>query len=280
MAPQIKFSSPAKRKRKIAYAKKAAWFLAFMLAVSGGSLFLLRNENLLVDEVKISGNSSISSLEIQTLIEDNLLGDYFRILPKKSIFFYPRRGIEKSIKEKFPGVSQAAASWESLSSPRALGIHVSERSPAYIWCGNLPAEENGGCFFTDNTGVVYDSVPEKEKSKFVVLYGSLSGNVAKGAFLSEDDFLQLSSFIISASENGLLPVSLIKKIDGDAELLLAPGGKIIFSLSEIAGDSDFAISNLESALESQSLKSAIKKNPEKLLYVDLRFGNKVFFKFK
>jgi len=283
MAPQIKFSSPAKRKKRIAFIKKASVFFVLMLAAAGGSLFLFRNEKLLVGAIEISGNSSIGDEEIRTLVEDNLLGNYFRILPKNSIFFYPRRGIEQSIREKFPRISQAASAWKSFNSPRTITVSVSERSPSYVWCGDsLPVEgdENPECYFADSTGVVYDPVPKDEEGKFISLYGSLSGNAARGSFLGEREFSQLSDFIIAVSENGLLPVSLVKKVDGDAEIMLAPGGKIIFSASEVYQNSGAAISNIESALEAESLKSALKKNPEKLLYIDLRFGNKVFFKFK
>jgi len=70
--------------------------------------------------------------------------------------------------------------------------------------------------------------------------------------------------------------------DGDVKLYLSSftskmGPEIIFK-----ADSNFEkiIENLQSVLSTEPLQSDFKNKYSSLLYIDLRFGNKVYYKFK
>ena len=73
---------------------------------------------------------------------------------------------------------------------------------------------------------------------------------------------------------GLDPSFIVVKNDGDAELYLGSrvnSSKIIFKLN---ADIEKTAQNLGLVLESEELKGKIGT----LKYIDLRFGNKVYFK--
>ncbi len=82
---------------------------------------------------------------------------------------------------------------------------------------------------------------------------------------------------------GLKPAGLYMEENGDIKIFLSSvdsllnGPEIIFKI-----DSDLKIvaENLQVALNTEPLQSNFKNKYSSLLYIDLRFGNKVYYKFR
>ena len=73
----------------------------------------------------------------------------------------------------------------------------------------------------------------------------------------------------------LKPVWLLTKNDGDMELVLEGGSRILFSRSE---DLRKALENLQALLSENVLGVPKEQLSLSLDYIDLRFGNKIFYK--
>ena len=75
----------------------------------------------------------------------------------------------------------------------------------------------------------------------------------------------------------------IDKSDEDATIYLSykenilNNPKIIFKIND---NSDKLIENLQAAVTTEPLLSKLKNNYSGLLYIDLRYGNKVYYKFQ
>ena len=82
---------------------------------------------------------------------------------------------------------------------------------------------------------------------------------------------------------GLKPVALYKQDNGDIRVFLSKG-KTLSMGPEIIFKSDTDLEtvaeNLQAALNTEPLQSDFKNKYSSLLYIDLRFGNKVYFKFQ
>ncbi|KKQ46157.1 MAG: hypothetical protein US65_C0044G0007 [Candidatus Yanofskybacteria bacterium GW2011_GWC2_37_9] len=80
----------------------------------------------------------------------------------------------------------------------------------------------------------------------------------------------------------LKPIALYQEDNGDIKFFLSRenssfmGPEIILKIN-----SDFqkVAENLETALNTEPLQSNFKNKYSSLLYIDLRFGNKVYYKF-
>ena len=82
---------------------------------------------------------------------------------------------------------------------------------------------------------------------------------------------------------GLKPYAFYVRDDGDIELYLqsvvplSSAPKIIFK-----GNSDIVklVENLQSTVAVEPLKTDLKQKYNSLKYIDLRFGNKIYYKFE
>jgi len=71
------------------------------------------------------------------------------------------------------------------------------------------------------------------------------------------------------------------KEDGDIEIYLKPVDSLNFPKIILKSTSDFnkVVENLQSVLTTEPFQSDFKNKYSSLLYIDLRFGNKVYYKF-
>jgi hypothetical protein len=102
-----------------------------------------------------------------------------------------------------------------------------------------------------------------------------------GSYFLPDSFANLVSFKKNLELMNLKPTALGIEANGEGNFFLVSvpiiGPKIIFKL-----DADFGeiAENLKSALDTEPLHTDFIKKFSSLLYLDLRFSNKVYYKFK
>lgn len=92
-------------------------------------------------------------------------------------------------------------------------------------------------------------------------------------YMEVEEFNGFQLFNKSLNNIGLKPVLLLKVDSRDYNMWLESGTKIQFSKEQSLTT---LLDNLESILNSESLTNESIKNIE---YIDLRFGNKVYYKF-
>lgn len=274
---KLKLPSRARQKRRVARAKQTFFFAVFLAGIFAFFIFLFREPSLRVSAIEVAGAEAVSEEAIRGAVRESLAGSYFGLVPKESIIFYPERAIERELERRFLRLSRVEVSTRNL---RTIRIGVAERRPAHLWCGSVREVVTTECFFLDETGYAFDRSATFSGSALTRLYGELegAGETALGKrFLPEAEFAELNLFVKAVEALGLSPVSLVKKGGGDYDLHLKDGGKLVFALKDGA---EKAASNLESALGVDPLKNDMAAKRDRLEYIDLRFGNKVFFKFR
>lgn len=262
--------SRARRIQRLAFAKRLFLFLA-VAAVAGGSfLFLFRQKDFLVSRIVIEGNAAVAAADISAIADRILDGSYFGVIPKRAVLFYPRENIEKAI-STIPWISSARVGLDGVTT---IKIRVNERAPLYIWCAAYLTQS---CYFMDAAGIAFAAAPEYSNNVFMRFYGPLEGNGSvPGKYLPEARFKELIRFIDTLNGISETVVTVVKR-ENDFELTLTKGGHILLPASF---STDAALSNLTAALAADPLKAKFKSSRGTLDYFDLRFGNKVFFKFK
>jgi len=266
--------SELKKKRRATFLKKILFYLFLFLAVLVGLTYLSRVSGINIQEVEIVGNKIVDLEEARSLAEEVILESYFYLFPKTNVLFFPKDDIKDKLQNRFKGIKNVDF---SITDELKLKISLTEREAEYLWCGDTviqPAE--GGipkCYFMDDTGFIFDEAPYFSGDVYFKFYGQ----IGEAEF---DSFLSLKNAFEAL---GLNPAGMSVDGDGDIKMILVagsssfPGPEIIFK-----ADSDFdeALGNLEVALNTEPFLSNFQNKYSALEYIDLRFGNKVYYKFR
>ncbi|MFA5791575.1 MAG: hypothetical protein WC884_00885 [Candidatus Paceibacterota bacterium] len=235
-------------------------------------------ESLNLGEIKIVGNKVLSTEEIEKVVKDQLSGKYIWLFPKTNIFFYPKNSIRNELEDKFKRVKDINF---SIKNNEILEVSLSERIGKYTWCGHIKETELEECYFLDEDGYIFDKAPYFSGEVYFKFYGEV-GDIL-GSYFFRENFKQLISFKDILFGIEIKPVALYVKDGGDIEVFLSKGKeaetepKIIFKINSIFQN---IAENLKTALNTEPLQSEFKNKYSSLLYLDLRFENKVYSKFK
>lgn len=257
----------------------------FLLAILGivvifsSLVYVSRLNKLNIREIKISGNEVIETSLINDVVKNNINGYYLYFVPKSNFLLFPENKIKTELAFKFKRLESISL---NLDNSGVLSISLTERRGQYIWCGeNLPditiKPEDTACFFIDKSGYVFDSAPYFSGSVYLKFFGKLNDS-----YFSPEIFEELINFKDRIINMGVKVSSIFVKDDGDIEVYLfssklPPGApKIIFKNNSIF---EKLAGTLQAALITDPLMSDFKNKYSSLLYINLRFGNKVYFKF-
>lgn len=266
---RIKHKYDLSNRRRKKKSNKILFFIFAILAAVGGIIFLLRINEMRIREISVvsSGENLVAEdeAEIKEKVGEVLSGNYFFIIPKNSVFFYPQKELREKLLKSFPSVANLnieASPWEGLL------IRVEPRLSSALWCR---AEE---CFSMDSHGFIFEKVGASAAGfKFE---GLLTGDPLGRTFGDASLISFMKDFVDKLSKLGLNTL-LIKVYNEDkAEAILDNGSFVIFSPKPDAGGE--VADNL--SLLINNLKEKNGGTLPELQYVDTRYGNKLFYKLK
>ena len=270
------FYEKKKRKRRIKLVLLSVGFLVFFSLL----IYLSRQEQFLIAEVTVLGEEVTNEEEIVSRVERLLAGYYLWVFPRASVLTYPRRVIEQSLYEEFPIFKSVNLGVGEL---QTLLITVEERTPFALYCANtfssadasLPAQA-GECYFLDEEGFIFAPAPSFSGAVYFI-YATRDPveNPLGKRFMTIEEFKPLPKFIETLTILNIHPLALEVR-DDEYSLFLPNGGQIIWRKNN-----DLALlhSNLEAFLANDSIRTQ-ENFFDRILYLDLRTENKVFYKFK
>ena len=273
MSRRIRFKSSqfAKRRRRV-FIVRSLFFLFLFSSVVGLVGWVAGSEKVTVQDIKVEGNSMVTTESIRALAKKDMEGKYLFVFPKSSIFLYPRKGIEASVLESFKRVKNAKVTFDGFQS---ISINIDEREPKALWCGeSYLSEEKGGCYFLDEGGFVFSKAPNFSGTTFLSFFGMLdSFNPVGEQFIPQEEFATVLLFVESLNKIYTESVAVEFISTEETVVYTKNGSKILFTRSQNLGA---ILSNIESVLESEEFKDKLVD----FEYLDARFGNKVYYKFK
>jgi hypothetical protein len=268
-----------KRRRKVFKIKFLFYFILFFIFLVG-LYFLSKWNEINISKIEISGNKVLETQALERLVQEEINGKYLWLFPKTNFVLAPRSKIKKELSQVFRRIDNISF---DLSDSKTLKIQISERKPVYTWCGEVLPELDSKpgdlrCEFMDEKGYVFDEAPYFSGDAYFKFYGPL-----EEYYFGGNNFNNYILFISNLEHIGINPVSLVLKTDNEVEIYLsaniAPpdGPKIVFNNKN---DLLKIYQNLEAAIKTDPLKTEFKEKYSSLLYLDLRFNNKVYYKFK
>lgn len=232
-------------------------------------VFLSRAKFLTIQTISVSGNSVVQSSEIESVVRDELQGNYLHLFSKANIALYPKSKIKTAISEKFSRIQSFEVRSTSLTS---ISIIITERKPESLWCKDMQGET--GCYFIDSKGLVFDEAPKFSPDVYFVYTGGIQGEPIGARYGTEESFAKLKLVVAGVRDLNLEPVAVDSISDNSYAIHLKRGGVIYFSLHD---DSEKIISNLESVLSDPTI-SVFQNGVLTVSSLDLRYGNKVILK--
>jgi len=239
--------------------------ILFMSLVTVVIWYGSRLEIFTITDINVDGGETISHAEVQKIADQELMGEYYSIIPKRFAWFYPAEIILDKIKN-LPRVKDVQI---DLEGNNTLNVNLSEYYPFALWCDE--AEADSLCMFLDADGYAFITAPAMNGSSMLRYYDPDTAVQEKFQAFTPN-FLSLTSRLaLLVVKDAGFSISYIEKVSNEeANLHLAGGGMIKVSTKQTVEDT---FANLVSVLQVDEFKNI---KPGNFQYIDLRFGNKVF----
>ncbi len=261
-------SSRAVHKRKKKLVTRIVAVCLCSIALLFGVALASHGSSFTIAEVRVEGIASVSEADVRTVVDEKLQGSYFALFARKNSWLYPKDVITKAIQENFPQVAAVSVS----ASPRTvLNLSITEREPYALWCSEV---EGAGCYFIDNEGFVFVKAPDFTGHVYTVFTGRIEVENPIGNFyLKTEEFTDLQEFLTSLQSLKLKPQKVHLSESGDGQVMLLGTGKILFTFGPEVNKNITNLSSFLSEIKLVNVDGGIKAQ-----YIDIRFGNKIFYK--
>ena len=157
-----------------------------------------------------------------------------------------------------------------------ITVAVVERKPAALWCGD--SASSTGCYFLDENGLAYAPAALYSGDAYQKYYGPLgqagADQSARGQFLHPEQFHSLPALIESLEKTIKLSANAVVVSQDDVRVVFVGNFALLFGLKDEGGG---IVERLTLALGAAPFT---KNSLTDFDYLDLRFGDKVYYKLK
>jgi len=259
--PESRLRARRKRRR----ARVALVFVMSALVCVGGLVGATYLPLLQVSAVEVSGAQTLATSTVEEYMSQEITGRYWYLFPKRNIFLYPKRAIEQGLLARYPELRAARVHAVNFHTIEAA---VVEREPKAKWC------TDDVCYLMDQTGVVYASGYGVQG--LVSYWGKANGEKLPKQYLTPEGFESLFALVDALSQKPDMGavVSVVVDPQDDVSARFDNGFNLKFALGDAGGD---VFERFSLALESEPYKANALSDFE---YLDLRFGDKLYYKLK
>ena len=269
-----------KKSRQHPYRLRLFFGLAAVAACALAATSIARMSTFQIQKITIRGLKSINENDVRREVERMLGGSYIRgLIPYRFLLAAPAQIIATDIKEQFPLIVDASITKEF---PNQLTLALGEREFFAILCNDRKInneikqqEKTVECAYVDTNGIAYQRSPES--AGFLITKIStdaasipVPSQAIERATVDRIIFLQRSLPPLVGSP--VIDFELFWAIPHEIRAVSNEGVMFIFKR-----DDDFG--NVFRVLK-KVWEHEIGNVPKRIDYIDLRFGNKVFYKMR
>lgn len=268
MSSQRYISDTLKRKKQKVKKVKSYLILSISILIIITIILLLNIQAIQIKEIKVVGNVFVDTSEIQEKTSSISSKKILGIIPKSNIFIFSKKELEQELKEN-PAIVSVKIRKDFFDT---LTIDIVEQEKEMLYCTSIEKTE---CYYVNKTGYVYAKVddiiiPEQE----IIIYVESGTKQLKSTIIEEKVYTDIVLFVKNLARQEIKIREVYIKSDNVIEFVTADGTKFIASIFD-EFSKDFA--NLIALFEKQVIT---KEQLPQIDYIDLRFGNKVFYKNK
>ncbi len=225
-----------------------------------------------ITAVKVEGARAVDPFAVEQLVWDTITGSYFYLFSKQAALLYPKKTLARKVLTDIPAIETVSVKTHNRNT---LVVSIGERQPAALWCGESAASSSP-CLFIDQNGFAYAQAPEYSGDAYQKYYGALAlGGASSGQFLPRETFRSFTALVGALQKQISLTLlySAIEK-NQDVQMVFAGGFTLRIPLD---ADNAATVERLTLALTAPVFE---KHTLRELEYLDLRFGDKLYYKLK
>ncbi len=221
----------------------------------------------LIQEIEVESNLDYIPRSIKPYFEKTKHDNIFGFLPRTTIISSLDDVKEKVLREN-PIVKKLDV---SFFLPNTMNIQVYERNHRGVWC---PVVDSAQCFFYSDDGVIFQEAPKLTKGFLLrfVRDERLSEPVLGDVVLSQQDIYELDLLYKALSSISEQPEYITIRDSQEIRVGFYGGWEAYFSRK------DPYIRQIDSVYEV--LKKNVGSRKNELSYIDARFGDKLFFRYR
>ena len=267
------------KQKKSYYIRTSVGIFIFIL-IGAGTFFGVRMHAFQIQKISIQGLSAIQEEDVKREIASALSGSYATgLIPYRFLLAVPTGAIIQRIENRFPLIANMEIKKEF---PNELAITIQERQLFGVLCNDGVSEgatvEEGReiqCFYLDTNGIAYQKAPETQG--FLIMKVSTdAADIPLGGLAVDTNIMrrmiELNQKLPSAVGSPIVGYQLLHNIPHELRAVTKQGFSLMIKQD---GDMDSLLYVLKTVLDKE-----IGNKRRSLDYVDLRFGNKVFYKFR
>lgn len=264
------------RKRNTSLWKKILiYFFAFVIFFISFYIYF-KTDVFTIKSYEITGVPDQEKENILKKINELSAQPIYKIIPANKIFSFQASKINGVIKDKLPDTKKVTVTIIPL---HTLRVVVTPYSPVFLMGDNKAITKEGYVYIKRDTNL---NLPTINFASTTLISSKESGLFNQKLHInnttSTEEILNQIINIIPKINSVLFNVSNIEINEYGDIILSNLDNKNSIKLSS-SNDIDKEWSNVISAIDTEPLKSLLQANKEELQYIDVRFGNKVFYKF-
>ena len=248
--------------------------------IVSGIFFGVRLRAFQVEKISINGLNTISEQDMQKEILSILAGSYATgLIPYQFLLTAPAKIVVERMKDKFPLIAEMEVNKQF---PNGLTVAVQERQLFGVLCNDGMGEGSTAkkdsdieCFYLDTKGIAYQKAPETQG--FLIIKISIeSSEIPLGGqavdITTMRRMIELNEKLPPIVGSSIISYQIPHTISHELRAVTMQGFSLLMKQDS---DMDTLLYVLKRIFEKE-----IRSKRINLDYIDLRFGNKVFFKFK
>lgn len=254
-----------RRKKKIRRNLQIAFSFAGILIVS--TVFISRKW-FSISDLSIEGIGRTPSEQFRGYLESAFSERVLAVIPRRTMWYLGEENLAANIKAAFPTVREIHFERDF---PQALTIRVEEYDAWGVMCRGIPEE----CFWIDRGGVAFESAPGFTGLVVPKVRDERIYDFHLGSEVFTQELMRLITFFNDKAPRDARLQSTEFIIDAEDKTIRVTtrAGWDILLVDDVHPEVTYR--NLITTLESE-----VKDRIQELEYIDLRFGNKVFYKFR
>jgi hypothetical protein len=270
-------------------------FIGVLLLVVFGLIGLTRWSQVQINSFSVSvpSDSELPQKDMEKMVDSLIDRHLWGIIGRDNIALLPRSAITSKVERASPRIRSAGV---DLTGLRSFTVNVTVREPVGVACASGDAQNRraqNGCRHVDKEGFMYAQADTSTSSDLLV-YTKEDTPKTGNQLLPKKTFTILQSFINNLSELGLSAqlVSLQDQRDvsitvKNAETATTTATSTVEIRLDLSDSLNQAYTDLKTVIEKDAFVATSSEqagtqektvSPFALEYIDLRFGNKVFYK--
>ncbi len=264
------------KRRTLALLIRRSIQVASVSLVIGLYFFYFHTSFFTITSYEITGTDEESRMAINEKLQELRNQKMFVIFPLDKIFTYDEDLITKIIVDTIPETATVQTRPSGLHTVKVL---VTQLKPMFRISNSEAVSADGFIFSTKYKITQYPKITIASSTVVVVKKGGIIfSQLQSGDIDANKNFLKDLSLIVAKVSSIIFPVAAVTiESTGDVLCFNASGTSKVIFLKDT--DKKKVWSTLVSAIDTDPLKTKLEKNKEGLEYLDVRYGNKVFYRF-